>query len=286
MTDIPSESPRTILFQFVLFPLGIVAVAVAIFFLFGRLASDEQTIPEYLNEVRYGGQRERWQAAYQLSQLINAGEAKKHPDLVNNVAAVYRASKDDDPRVRRYLSMVLGNLGDRRATPLLVEALADRDVETRIYAALALGRLRDPASVPDLLKALETDDRDVRKAAAYALGEMGDRRAIPALAAALNDQSADVRFNAAVAMARFGDRRAIGVIREMLDRSRLDQIERMRPDQKEAVMLAGIPALMTIAPEEAKAVLTPLAQSDPSMQVRSAAKEALSAGAAAAPAAD
>ena len=283
--DVPRESPKTILFQFVLFPLGIVAVAVAIFFLFGRLASDEQTIPEYLNEVRYGGQRERWQAAYQLSQLINAGEAKKYPDLVNNVSAVYRASKDDDPRVRRYLSMVLGNLGDRRATPLLIEALGDQDVETRIYAALALGRLRDPAALPHLSKVLESDDRDARKAAAYALGELGDSRALPVLAAALSDPIADVRFNAAVAMARFGDRRAIGVIREMLDRSRLDRVEGMRPDQKEAAILGAIPALVKLAPEEARAVLTPLAQSDPSLEVRSAAKEAMS-GAAAASAAE
>lgn len=273
--DIPKESPKTILFQFVVFPLGIVAVAVGIFFLFGKMASNEQTVPEYLNEVRNGGQRERWQAAYQLSQLINAGEAKKYPDLVNNVAAVYHSAKDDDPRVRRYLSMVLGNLGDRRATPLLIEALSEKDVETRIYAVLALGRLRDPASVPHVLNAFANDERDVRKAAAYALGEIGDPRAVPALAAALNDPTADIRFNAAVAMARFGDTRAIGVVREMLDRSRLDRVEQMRPDQKEATMLAAIPALLRIAPEEANAILTPLAQSDPSLQVRSAAKEAL-----------
>jgi hypothetical protein len=75
-TDIPKESPRTILFQFVVFPLGIVAIAVGIFFLFGKLASNEQTVPEYLNEVQSGGRRERWQAAYQLSQLINAGETR------------------------------------------------------------------------------------------------------------------------------------------------------------------------------------------------------------------
>lgn len=274
--DVPKESSKTILFQFVIFPLGIVAVAVGIFFLFGRLASDEQTIPEYLNEVRNGGQRERWQAAYQLSQLINAGEAKKHPDLVNKVAAVYKASKDDDPRVRRYLSMVLGNLGDRRATPLLVEALADEDIETRIYAILALGRLRDPAAVPHVLQQFESDERDIRKAAVYALGEIGDPRAVPALANALADQSPDVRYNAAVAMARFGDKRAIGVVREMLDRSRLDKVQGMRPEQKEATMLAAIPALMKIAPEEANAILGPLAQHDASMQVRSAAKEALS----------
>lgn len=274
-SDIPKESPRTILFQFVVFPLGIVAVAVGIFFLFGRMASNEQTIPEYLNEVRNGGQRERWQAAYQLSQLINAGEAKKHPDLVNNVAAVYRASKDDDPRVRRYLSMVLGNLGDRRATPLLIEALEEKDVDTQLYAALALGRLRDPASVPALVKAMVSDDHDVRKSVAYALGEIGDPRALPALATALNDPVADVRYNAGIAMARLGDTRAIGVLREMLDRSRLDKVPGMRPDQKEATMLAAIPALMKIAPEEATQILTPLAQSDASLQVRSAAKEAL-----------
>ena len=274
-SDIPRESPRTILFQFVIFPLGIVAVAVGIFFLFGRLASNEQTIPEYLNEVRNGGQRERWQAAYQLSQLINAGEARKYPDLADKVVAVYRASKDDDPRVRRYLSMVLGNLGDRRATPVLLEALADKDVETRIYAVLALGRLRDPASVPPVLKVFEGDERDVRKAAAYALGEIGDPRAVPALAAALSDPAADVRYNAAVALARLGDSRSIGVIREMLDRSRLGRVEGMRDDQKEATMLAAIPALLKIAPGEAKAILTPIAESDPSLQVRSAAKEAL-----------
>ncbi|HUP59793.1 MAG TPA: HEAT repeat domain-containing protein [Thermoanaerobaculia bacterium] len=275
MSDVPKESPRTILFQFVLFPLGVVAVAVGIFFLFGKLASDEQTVPDYLNEVRSGGRRERWQAAYQLSQLINAGEAKKYPNLVDDVARVFRDAKNDDPRIRQYLSMVLGNLGDRRATPLLIDALQDRSPETRIYAALALGRLRDPAAVPPLLSSFAKDERDVRKAAAYALGEIGDPRAVPALVQALSDETPDVRYNAAIALARFGDTGAIGVVREMLDRSRLDRVPGMRPDQKDATMLAAIPALMKIAPEEAGKILTPISQSDPSLQVRSAAKEAL-----------
>jgi hypothetical protein len=58
-------------------------------------------------------------------------------------------------------------------------------------------------------------------------------------------------------------------------RSRLDQVAGMRPDQKEATMLAAIPALMKIAPEEAPKVLAPLAQSDASLRVRAAANEAL-----------
>lgn len=274
-SDIPKESPRTILFQFVIFPLGIVAIAVGIFFLFGRLASDDQGVKDYLNEVRSGGRRERWQAAYQLSQLINAGEAKKDPHLVEDVIGAYREARNDDPRIRRYLSMVLGNLGDRRATPLLVEALSEQDPETRIYAALALGRLRDPASVPALLKAFTTDERDIRKSAAYALGEIGDRRALPALVEALSDPTADVRYNAAISVARFGDTRAIGVLREMLDRSRLANVPGMRDEQKDAIMLAAMPALVRIAPGEARQILAPIAQSDPSLQVRSAAKEAV-----------
>ena len=273
--DVPKESPRAILFQFVVFPLGIVAIAVAIFFLFGQIAADEQTIPDYLNEVKSGGRRERWQAAYQLSQLINVGEAKKYPNLVDDVAKVYAGAKTDDPRIRQYLSMVLGNLGDRRATPLLIDGLGDPTPETRIYAALALGRLDDPSAVAPLLKTLQTDERDVRKASAYALGEIGDPRAVPALAGALNDPIADVRYNSAIALARLGDTRSIGVLREMLDRSRLDQIAGMRPDQKDETILAAIPAVKRVAPEEAPRLLGPLAQSDPSLQVRSAAKEAL-----------
>src|SRR5262245_25221460 len=127
MTDIPRESPRTILFQFVLFPLGIVVIAVGIFLLFGKLASDEQAIPDYLNEIKSGSRHAKWQAAYQLSKSLKRGEAKKYPNLEPQVASLYAGSKNDDPRIRRYLSMVLGTLGDRRATPLLLDGLNDQD---------------------------------------------------------------------------------------------------------------------------------------------------------------
>jgi HEAT repeat protein len=104
---------------------------------------------------------------------------------------------------------------------------------------------------------------------------MGDRRAIEPLVATLNDPVADVRFNAAIALARFDDRRAVPVLREMLDRSRLDRIEGMRPEQKEATILAALPAMLKLAPEEARPLLGPLSTSDPSLQVQSAAREAL-----------
>jgi HEAT repeat protein len=275
MTDIPRESPRAILFQFVLFPLGVVVVAVAIFLLFGRMATDQQSIPDYLSEIRSGSKHERWQAAYQLSKSLKRGEAKRYPNLEEQVAALYAGSKHDDPRIRRYLSMVLGNLGDRRATPLLLDGLNDSDTDNRLYALMALGELRDPAAVPRIAAAAGEDEKDIRKAAFYALGAIGDAGAVPALVKGLEDQSADVRWNAAVALSRFGDRRALPGLREMLDRSRLDRVSGMREDQKEDAMIVAMSAYVRLAGKEALPELQRIASSDPSLRVQSAAKAAV-----------
>src|SRR5437764_9349362 len=275
MTDLPRESPRSILFQFVLFPLGIVVVAVGIFLLFGKLAADEQSIPDYLSEIRSGSKHERWQAAYQLSKSLKRGDAKKYPNLEEQVAAIYAGSKSDDPRIRRYLSMVLGSLGDRRATPLLLDGLNDRDTDNRLYALMALGELHDPAAVPRVAAAANDEDRDIRKAAVYALGAMGDPSAVPTLVKALDDDAPDVRWNAAVALSRFGDRRALPGLREMLDRSRLDRGKDLREDQKEDAMIVAMSAYVRLAGSEAVPDLQRIAPSAPSLRVQSAAKDAL-----------
>jgi HEAT repeat protein len=170
--------------------------------------------------------------------------------------------------------MVLGTLGDRRATPVLLDGLGDRDVDNRLYTLIALGQLRDPAAVSRIVQAADDEERDVRKAAYYALGEIGDRRAVPALVHGLDDEAADVRWNAAIALAQFGDRRAIPLLREMLDRARLNQIRDMREDQKEDAMIVAMSAYAKLGPE-ARPDLERLAR-DPSLRVQAAAKEALS----------
>jgi len=274
-SDIPKQSPKSILFQFVLFPLGVALIAVLVFYLFGKMATQEQSVPNYLNEIRSGSSHERWQAAYQLSKSLDRGEAKRYPNLQAQVASLYQSSKNDDPRIRRYLSIVLGRLGDRRATPLLLDGLNDRDVENRLYAILALGDLRDPAAVPALAKMTTDAEKDVRKTAAYALGRLGDPRAVPALAAALNDQEPDVRWNAAVSLAGFGDRRAVGPLKEMLDRQRLAHVTGMREDQQEDAMIVAMTAYTKLVGKDAAPDLQRIAESDPSLRVRAAAKSAL-----------
>lgn len=274
--DLPRESARTILFQFVVFPLGVVLIGVAIFLLFGKLASNEQTIPEYLNDIRTGSDHRKFQAAYELSKSIKRGEAARYPNLAQQVAVVYREAKDDDPRIRQYLALVLGKIGDKRATPTLVEALKEPATETRIYSLIALGELRDSSAVPAIIEAAGDSEKDVRKTALHTLGQLGDPRAVPVLASALSDGMADIRFNAALALSRFGDARALPVLREMLDRTKLDLVPGMRPDQKEEAMIAAVGAYARLNAPDAEAVLRPLADRDPSMRVQSAAKQALS----------
>ncbi len=274
-TDVPKESPKNILFQFVVFPLGVVLIAVLIFFLFGRLATDEQTIPDYLNAIRSGSSHERWQAAYQLSKSLKRGEAKRYPNLEQNVATLYTNSKTDDPRIRRYLGMVLGTLGDRRATPLLMDGLNDRDTDNRIYALMALGELRDPAAIPRIAQAVKDDDKDVRATAYYTLGAIGDPSAIPTLVNGLQEEAPDVRWNAAIGLSRFGDQRAAAPLREILDRSRLNRVATMREDQKEDAMIVAMSAYARLAGRDAVPDLQRIAAADPSLRVRAAAKQAL-----------
>ncbi|MEO8034697.1 MAG: HEAT repeat domain-containing protein [Acidobacteriota bacterium] len=274
-TDLPRESPRTILFQFVVFPLGVVLIGVAVFLLFGKLASEEHSVPDYVQQISSGSRTERKQAAFELAKALKRGEAKRYPHLEEEVLAAYARAKADDPMVRRYLTVVLGDLHDRRATPLLLDAVNDHDSQTRVYALWALGELRDPVALPVLAKASSDDDSGIRKMAVYALGELGSDAAVPALAARLDDQVPDVRFNAAVALSRFGDRRALPVLRQMIDRPSLARVAGMREDQQEDAMIVAMSAYAKLAGPAASADLQKIAATDPSLRVRGAARSAL-----------
>lgn len=277
MTDFPKESPRTILMQFVIFPLGIALAAVIIFFLFGKLATENHSIPDYLSTIRSGSSHERWQAAYELSKSLKRGEAARYPNLEQEVAAIYLESKNDDPRIRRYLSMVLGTLGDRRATPLLLDALNDSSVENRIYVLMALGELRDPVSIPRVAQAANDQESDVRKTAYFALGEMQNPAAVPALVRGLDDRVPDVRWNAALGLSRFDDSRALPVLREMVDRKRLAGVPGISEEQQEDVMVMAMAPYARLGGDAARADLLRIGDSDPSIRVRAAAKAATNA---------
>jgi HEAT repeat protein len=280
----PRQSTPFLVLQFFIFPMAIVAVCVAVFVIFGLIAGESHGAREYLGEVRKGGANRRWQAAFELSKVLQAGKdpALKDPKFAVELCQLFADSASDDPRVRRYLALAMGRLGDRRAVLPLREAVADEgqagrpaDADTQIYAIWALGAIGDPAALPDLVRLAAGPDPGLRKAAVHALGAFPGEAPRQALLRALADATEDVRWNAAIALARRGDPAATPVLLTLLDRGHLDQVEGLRPEQKEDVLLQAVAVAQALADPVVPEALRRLRDSDPSLKVREAARKAL-----------
>jgi hypothetical protein len=270
-----SSFGRTLV-QFFLVPAVVVAACVSIFFFFAWLVSDEKTGVDYLREIRMGSANRRWQAAFELSKIINMdSERRRMEGLVPEMIAAFEEADDDDPRVRHYLALTLGHLGDRAASPTLIEALDDPDSTTRLYASWALGNLGDPAAVEPILGKFRDEDPGVRKMAVYAAGTLGDERAVPALQVALGDSDRDVSWNAAVALAQLGDSSGESQLLLMLDRSYLDGLTEVDEARKLLAMQSAIQASGLIESGALDDRLREIASNDPNLAMRKLALAAL-----------
>jgi HEAT repeat protein len=286
----PRRGARLVL-DLLVFPLLMVAVGVGIFVLFGLITAEGKGPADYLDLIRSGDSNRRWQAAYELSRVIQARRdpGLSDPRLVGQMVSLFERAEDDDPRVRRFLALALGRLGDPEALPVLLTYLESardgegQDPETRIYAVWALGAIGEEAAVPELLSLMADEDPGLRKTAAHALGAFRTEEAEVALGRALGDPVGDVRWNAALALARHGDPAAVPVLVEMMDREQLARVEAVTPAQTEQILLQAIQGTVRLADARLASRLAELGESDPSLRVRAAARRGLEERAAAGP---
>jgi HEAT repeat protein len=274
----PRQTTPFLVLQFFIFPMAIVAVCVTVFVVFGLISSDGRGARDYLAEVRSGSANRRWQAAFELSKVL---QAKKDPVLadprfISELVAAYEASADDDPRVRRYLALALGRLGERQAVPALRKGLGDtRDSEGLLFSIWALGVIADPQAVPELVALTRHDDAGIRKTAVHALGAFDNDEAREALREALKDGTEDVRWNAALALGRHNDPAAAGVLGQMLDRAHLESVSGLSPEQREDVILEAVRSASTTPDPSLVPGLEKLRDGDPNLKIREAARLAL-----------
>lgn len=97
-----------------------------------------------------------------------------HTGSIQVLPELSRALGDSDDELVASAARALGQLGDSRATPPLIELLGgDRPWFVRVAAASALGALEDPAATAALIEQLDVDEWDLRNASARALVGLG-----------------------------------------------------------------------------------------------------------------
>ncbi|PYS94003.1 MAG: hypothetical protein DMF50_12990 [Acidobacteria bacterium] len=279
----PSEPSRR-RSPLVLFPIGLLVLALAVYILFGLIANEGKTSSDYLEEIRFG-RGGAWQAAFEMSRLIPLEDPRRRDErFTPALIGLLGASRGEDPQLRRYLVLALSELHDPRALEPLLVSLSDADLQTRIYAVLGLGALGDARAAAGLLPLLSSEEPDLRKAVAYALGTLAGPGTSEGLRGLLNDPIEDVAWNAALSLARRGDREGIPLLTRMLERSYLDGVRRPDPAgspvalsevQKEEAMINAMRSLVALGDGAHLDDLRRVRSSDPSLRVRQAAFEAL-----------
>jgi HEAT repeat protein len=223
----------------------------------------------------------RWQAAYGLSASVLANKDDLPVGFAAQIIAYFDHAitrDDEDPRFRQFLALILLNLEDRSAIPVLKKAItSDIDVETRICAVIALseiGVVEDELS-PLVLTLIRDPDPAIRKVGTYAAGRVGGPATLEPLRDRLTDTELDVRWNAALSLARRGDPSGSTLLESMVQRTYVRDSGNLDFEAESAVVRNALIALaqLDITPDEE--YLTGLAADDKDAEVRRLANEAL-----------
>ena len=270
------RSDASVVTQFFLIPLAVVAGMVGVFLLFSMATRRSPSPEEYLKTLRSGRFNQRWQAAFELSNILKEADAlKKNPALQAEVVAAFEQSmsnRDEDPRVRRYLALALGNSGSRDGIPALQRAAMGTDPELRLYALGGLANLRADSSEVIFEQGLIDPDPAVRSVCAFGLGSLGGSHGNSELIGLLKDPVPEVRWNAALALSRRGNDSGAAILIQLLNRRYLDEFPHLNPGDKAELMLNAMRGLKHLKAGGLEQSIREISEKDPDPRVRRAAE--------------
>jgi HEAT repeat protein len=161
------------------------------------------------------------------------------------VPALVRELSAGTPGSGAIAAAALGDIGDRRATAPLADAL-ERHTELAPVGLDALARIGDPAAVPTLVRAAESPDLETRRRGYAALLALRDARAVVALPRGFADADPYVRELSATLAAAIGAQASAVAVAALLG-------DGEREVRRAAA--AALPALATPSPALVSAVL-------------------------------
>ncbi len=266
--QLPQIEPPSVklIVRLFLIPAIIVAAAVGVMFLIGRLAGSPPTFEEALNGLKSeGGQRttdwligpgakQRYLYAQtltdQLKQGMSEGERIEVTDKLVELLDKY--VHPEEGQVQNFVLLALGRVwqgeanpspqaieSQHRAAQTLIRFAGNENVVARKAAILAMcfmGGSSEARSLKPVLIARVTDIReelDVRMAAATALGPISspkDAEVIDALHRAMNDtdpEHKELVWDAALSLAQLNQPEVADTILMLLNRDELNQLQVM-----------------------------------------------------------
>lgn len=111
--------------------------------------------------------------------------------------------KDPDADFRLSIINILGDTGDLRGIPVLIDSLADNNEMINRAAMVSLVKIGSPAVDP-LISTIEKAKINMRCRIYYVLGEIKDARSVQPLITGLNDNNDKVQLAAATALVAIG----------------------------------------------------------------------------------
>jgi len=259
-------------------PLIIVCGSVLIIYLISSLLTEKKDYNDYLNDIRQGGSNAKWQSAYELAFYLQRSNLDKIIDdhLLAEIIDLHENTQFDDPRIRRYLTLALGNLKSLKTLTPLRQAIRDSDAETRLYALWAIGNIGTNEIQNDIEQQLNSDDPALRKLAAHLLGSFDNIDSKEALNKALDDPIADVAWNAALSLSEINDPSGLFILSKMIDRQHLNEMPGMTEDLKKQTILSAIQAIGKLdSAIKIKNQILILKNNDPNYEIRQAASVVL-----------
>jgi HEAT repeat protein len=130
----------------------------------------------------------RYQAAKLLGKIA---KQTRDPCLVEPMV---KALGSPDFMIRQIAAQVLGILGDRRTSEVLIGALKDEKVMVQLWAVESLGKLGVPSAVGPLVELLQnTESSTLRHTIIRVLGTLGNPEVIPIILTFKDDEDSHVR---------------------------------------------------------------------------------------------